>query len=188
MSLAPARRAVLWRLLGISGISGISGIGGIGIGIGIGGIGALGGCGFQLRGAAQLPFRTLYTNFPANSALGAEFKRTIRQQGDVKLVDVPDQAEARLDVDPEVREREIVAFSSTGRPREYQIRLRLRYRVLSGKGNPLTEPTDIALRRDITTTDSQLVAKQQEEVLLYREMQSDMVQQLIRRLAAVRMS
>jgi LPS-assembly lipoprotein len=150
------------------------------------GTASLSGCGFQLRVATQLPFRTLYTNFPATSALGVEFKRTIRQQGDITLVDTPDKADARLDVEPEIREKEIVAFSSTGRPREYQIRLRLRYRVLNGKGSPLTESTDIALRRDITTTDSQLIAKQQEEVLLYREMQSDMVLQLIRRLAAVR--
>lgn len=148
----------------------------------------LSGCGFALRGPAQMPFRSLYTNFAPGSSLGTEFARTLRQQGDVTLVATPDQADARLDVEPEVREKEIVAFSSTGTPREYQIRLRLRYRVLDGKGNPVTTTNEIALRRDVTTTDSQLIAKQQEEVLLYREMQTDLVQQLIRRLAAVRLS
>ena len=53
-------------------------------------------------------------------------------------------------------------------------------------GQPLLAPTEIVLRRDITSSDIEVVAKQQEEELLYREMQSDLVQQLLRRLAAIR--
>lgn len=146
----------------------------------------LGACGFQLRGSADMPFKTLYTSFAETSPLGAEFKRTFRQQGDAKLVDKPELAEARLEIQAETREKEIVAFSSTGRPREYQLRLKLFYRVTDAKSNELIPSSELTLTRDIITTDSQLVAKQQEEVLLYREMQSDMVQQLIRRLGTAK--
>ncbi|HQY27163.1 MAG TPA: LPS assembly lipoprotein LptE, partial [Burkholderiaceae bacterium] len=79
-----------------------------------------------------------------------------------------------------------VGFSSTGRPREYQLRLRFTFRVVDRDGQPLLPLTEIVLRRDITSSDVELVAKQQEEELLYREMQSDLVQQLLRRLAAIR--
>lgn len=146
----------------------------------------LAGCGFQLRGATDMPFKTLYTNFAETSQLGSEFKRTFRQQGDARIVPALAGAEAWLDIQGETRDKEIVAFSSTGRPREYQLRLRLLYRVLDAKSNELIPPSELVLRRDIITTDSQLVAKQQEEILLYREMQSDMVQQLVRRLATAK--
>jgi LPS-assembly lipoprotein len=86
----------------------------------------------------------------------------------------------------ELREKEVVGFSSTGRPREYQLRLRFVFRVIDRDSQPLLPPTEVVLRRDITSSDVELVAKQQEEEMLYREMQSDLVQQLLRRLAAIR--
>lgn len=148
---------------------------------------ALGGCGFQLRGSAQLPFETLYAGFLPTSALGGDFRRMVRVLGGTRLVDQPDQAQVRLDVLQELREKEIVGFSSTGRPREYQLRLRFSFKLTDvAKGTELIAPTEIVLRREITTTDTQVVAKEQEEALLHREMQTDMVQQLLRRLAAVR--
>jgi LPS-assembly lipoprotein len=144
------------------------------------------GCGFQLRRSAKLPFRTLYTNFSPVSAIGAELRRLIRVAEDTELVDDPEKAEARLEVLVEQRERDVVAFSSTGRPREYQLRLRFRFRVVDAQQRELLPPTELVLTRDITSTDIEVVAKQQEEELLYREMQSDLVQQLLRRLAAIK--
>lgn len=146
----------------------------------------LAGCGFQLRRSAALPFKTLYTGFAPSSAIGAEFRRLVRVAQDTRLVDEASQAEARLEVQEETREKEVVGFSSTGRPREYQLRLRFTFRVVDRDGAVLLAPTTIVLRRDITASDIDVVAKQQEEELLYKEMQSDLVQQLLRRLAAIR--
>lgn len=146
---------------------------------------ALAGCGFQLRGSADLPFRTLFAVFPPGSTTAAEFARMLRG-GSTRLVDRPQDAEARLDVLEERREKEIVGFSGTGRPREYQIRLVFTFRVVDAQENELMPATQLILRRDITTTDTQYVAKEQEEALLYRDMQRDLVQQLLRRLAAAR--
>jgi LPS-assembly lipoprotein len=145
------------------------------------------GCGFQLRGSAALPFRNLYTTFNRTSAVGAEFRRRVRIADNTRIVDDPAKADGRLDVLVEQREREVVAFSSTGRPREYQLRLRFAFRVTDGRGRELLPATEILLSRDITATDIEIVSKQQEEELLYREMQSDLVQQLLRRLAAIRL-
>ena len=71
-------------------------------------------CGFQLRGATDMPFKTLYTNFAETSQLGSEFKRTFRQQGDARIVPALAEADAWLDIQAETRDKEIVAFSSTG--------------------------------------------------------------------------
>lgn len=144
------------------------------------------GCGFQLRTSAALPFRTLYAEFPANSAVGAEFRRMVRVTGDTRLVERPEEAEARLLAYLELREKEIVGFTTSGRPREYQLRLRFGFRLLDDKQAELIPPTELLLRREVTTSDTELVAKELEEGLIYREMQTDLVQQLLRRLAAVK--
>lgn len=149
---------------------------------------AASGCGFQLRQSAKLPFATFYSGFAPGSATGVEFARQLRLAEGTRLVDRPDRAEGILDVLGELREKEIIAFSTTGRPAQYQLRLRLDFRVRDAKANVVVPDSTIVLRRDITASDTQIVSKQQEEVLLYREMQTDLVQQLMRRLAAVRRS
>ena len=42
------------------------------------------------------------------------------------------------------------------------------------------------LTRDVTFNDTEILAKEQEEQLLFRDMQTDMVQQIMRRLAAAK--
>ena len=144
------------------------------------------GCGFHLRGPAPLSFQTLYSGFAPNSQLGAEFRSMLRDAPDVRIVDRPQDAEVRLEVLHELREKEVVSFSSAGTPRQYQLRLRFAFRLVDASGAELIPVTELLQRREVTTTDVQLVAKEQEDVLVYREMQTDMVQQLLRRLAAVR--
>lgn len=144
------------------------------------------GCGFKLRESADIPFATLYTTFAPNSPVGAGFRRMLRVSGSTQLVESPAKADAMLEVLGETREKEITGFSIAGRPREYQIRLRFIFRLVDAKGVELLPPTTLLLRREITTNDTQIVAKEQEEQMLYREMQDDCVQQLLRRLAAIK--
>ena len=49
----------------------------------------------------------------------------------------------------------------------------------------LIAPTEILQQRDISFNESAVLAKEAEEGLLYRDMQNDIVQQIMRRLAAV---
>ena len=44
----------------------------------------------------------------------------------------------------------------------------------------------LTLKRDIGFNESQVIAKEAEEELLYRDMQSDLVQQILRRMSALR--
>lgn len=147
---------------------------------------ALAGCGFHLRGAADLPFRTLYLGVAPNSTLGTELRRNLRASSNTTLVEDASQAEARLEFLSEAREREVRTVNAKGEPLEYELRYRVRFRVHDGKGKDFIEPTEILLKRDITFNQSEVIAKQNEEGLLYRDMQSDLVQQLLRRLAAIK--
>lgn len=147
---------------------------------------SLSACGFQLRGNAQMPFRKLYSGFARGSAIGAELRSLIRVSSDTVIVDRIDEADAKLEVLFERREREIVAFTSTGRPREYQLRLRVSVRLVDARGLEWMPPNEMMLRRDITSSDIEVINRAQEEELLYREMESDYVQQLLRRLSALK--
>jgi LPS-assembly lipoprotein len=147
---------------------------------------AIAGCGFQLRGEQQLPFPTIFVNTPPNSALGATLSRQIRSGTHTQTVQQASEASAVLEILGEARDREILTLNAQGRAVEYKLTYRLRFRLHDGKGREYIAPTEMRAQRDISINDSQVLAKESEETLLYRDMQTDLVQQLLRRIAAVR--
>lgn len=142
-------------------------------------------CGFQLRGAAGLPFETLYLP-GATSGIALELKRNIQTGSATRVVDDAQAAEAQLLFSEETRAKEILALSSAGRVREYRLVYRVRFRVADAKGGEFLAPNTVTLTRDVTYDDAVALAKETEEQLLFRDMQADMVQQIIRRLGAAR--
>jgi LPS-assembly lipoprotein len=141
-------------------------------------------CGFRLRGERTLPFDTIYLGFPPNSALGAELARSIRAGSRTEVVDDRAKAQAILEVLNEAREREVLAVNAQGRTREYQLRLRFAFRVHDGKGGEFVPPSTVAIQRDIAFNEAQVLAREAEEAVMFREMGYDLVQQVLRRLAA----
>jgi LPS-assembly lipoprotein len=145
-------------------------------------------CGFQLRGSNgsyTMPFHSIYLTFPDTSALGTELKRNLRA-GDVVIADQPGQAEAQFVVLRENRGKSILSLNSLGRVREYLLTYTLSFAVRDPKGVELLSSTEITLRRNMAFDETQVLAKESEEALLYRDMQADLVQQIMRRLAALR--
>ncbi|RJG22213.1 LPS-assembly lipoprotein LptE [Massilia cavernae] len=149
---------------------------------------ALTACGFQLRGTGgqfNMPFQSIYLAFPETSPLGTELKRNLRG-GDTEVVAQPEKAQARFDVLSESRGKSILSLNSQGRVREYLLTYTLVFRVRDASGAELLGPTEINLKRPITFNETQVLAKESEEALLYRDMQTDLVQQILRRLAAIK--
>ena len=146
---------------------------------------ALAGCGFRLRGTAEVPFQTLYIP-DALTGIALDLKRNIQATTDAKVVEDAKSAEALLQFTHELREREILSLTAAGRVREYRLRYRVGFRVHDGKGNEFVPQSNLELTRDVSFNDAQVLAKEAEEQLLVRDMQSDMVQQILRRLAASR--
>jgi LPS-assembly lipoprotein len=143
----------------------------------------LAGCGFKLRGTAEVPFRTLYIP-GATGGIALDLKRNIQAGTDARVVDDPKQADAVLEFTQEAREKDILSLTGTGRVREFQLRYRVGFRVHDGRGGQYVAPSTIQLTRDVTFNDAEVLAKEAEEQLLFRDMQTDMVQQIMRRLAA----
>lgn len=142
-------------------------------------------CGFQLRGSTNLPFKSIYLGLADSSPLGNELKRYIRASGETEVVADPKAAEAVLEVLAEVRDKQVLSLNSQGRVREYVLIYRLNFRVTNNQQKELQPPTEIVIKRDIRFNESAALSKEAEEGLLYRDMQSDMVQQILRRLAAI---
>lgn len=144
----------------------------------------LAGCGFQLRGSATLPFNTLYVEAPRTSLFANQLRRVIGFGSQTRITNNPAEADATLQVVHELREKEILSLSAGGRVRELQLRYRVQYQVFDKDKKPLAPPGEIVLRRDYAFNDQEQLSKEAEEALLYRDMQTDAVQQLVRRLQA----
>ncbi|MDO4904689.1 MAG: LPS assembly lipoprotein LptE [Lautropia sp.] len=148
--------------------------------------GTAGGCGFRLRRSTSLPFQTLYTNLAPNGSIGLALRREMSHAEGSELVGNPKDAEIRLMILQETPEREVVAYSPEGRAREYELRLRVRFKALDAQGNDVIPDSEIVLRREISNADNQLTARSDEEAMLFRDMSTDMAHQLMWRLAAIR--
>ena len=146
-------------------------------------------CGFKLRGSVlgtNLPFKTIYLGVSDSSALGVELRRYIRSSGELQIVPNKEDAEAILDILSETRDKQILSLNSQGRVREYLLNYRVTIRVRDNKNVDLLPATQLALKRDISYNEEFVLAKESEEALLYRDMQSDLVQQILRRLSAIK--
>ena len=153
---------------------------------------ALTACGFRLRGAPQFAFRSLYVQAQPGSPLARELIRTLQGAGgDLVVLTAPaqlPQAEAILDVLSEQQERVVVGQNASGQVRELQLRLRIRFRLRTQDGTEVIPVTELLQQRDISYNETIALAKEAEEALLFRNMQTDLVQQLLRRLAAARLA
>ena len=143
-------------------------------------------CGFQLRGAYPLPFDKLYIALPETSELHAQLKRSISAGSNALIVDAQKDAQATLMIPSDTSTKNILSLSATGRAREFQLVRTFSFRLVDGKGRDWLPPSQIVVKRDITFTDDLVLSKEAEETLLWRDIQNDLVQQILRRLAAAK--
>jgi len=144
-------------------------------------------CGFQLRGTAQLPFDSVYVQAPSGSAFALQLKRAVESGTSTRVTDSPGDADVVLQILNELREKQILSLSGGGRVSEFLLRYRVSFRLTDRLNREHIPASEIVLRRDFTYNDDQALAKESEEASLYRNMQSDAVQQLLRRLQATRL-
>ncbi len=150
---------------------------------------SLAACGFQLRQTPEFAFKSIYTNVSPTSVLGIELKRHLRAMGNVDLITdaaLQKNAQVILDVLQELREKSVVGMNAAGQVREFQLRIRFKYRLRTPAGKEIIEETELLRQQDISFSESAVLSKEVEEAQLYRSMQNDIVQQLLRRLAAVK--
>ena len=147
----------------------------------------LAGCGFQLRGTAALPFNSMYVQAASTSVFAIQLKRAVVSGSGARITERPEQAEVILQILSELQEKQILSLTGGGRVSEYQLRYRVSFRLTDSKNREHIPTSEILLRRDYTYNDSQVLATESEEALLYRDMRTDAVSQLVRRLQAAKL-
>ena len=148
-------------------------------------IATLAACGFQLRGQTTLPFSSVFISTPGGSVVAAELKRELANIP-TKVMQTAIGAEAQLNIIEDRRDRQILSLSGAGRVREYELKLRVSYQLVDAKGGVFIPTSDIQLARILSYDDSRIIAKQQEEALLYQDMERDAVGQILRRMTAIK--
>ncbi|QEA12700.1 LPS assembly lipoprotein LptE [Comamonas flocculans] len=149
----------------------------------------LAGCGFHLRGAPEFAFSSLYLA-PGGTSLNQPLIRTLQGAGGGLLLHTDPgqqaQAEVVLELFGEQRSRTVVGMTTAGQVRELQLGLSVHFRLRDQRGGVWIGDTRLARTEDVSYSESVSLAKESEEALLYRNMQMDLVQQIVRRLAAVK--
>ena len=148
---------------------------------------ALAGCGFKLRSSQAFAFQTAAVT-PENA--GGVAGELTRYLGNAIRPVAPgagnEPPQVIVDILQELREKTVVGVNASGQVREFQLRIKVKFRLRTPQGVELIAPADITQQRDISFSESAVLAKEAEEALLYRDMQSDIVQQLLRRIASVK--
>ncbi len=141
-------------------------------------------CGFHLRGqgAFALPFQSLYVNSPNDySPFITQLKAAIATTG-VQVTETSEQAELTLDIVSEKQSKVILSLSGAGRVREYRLQYQISLRAFDAKQQDWLAAQEVNMQRDYSYDDTQVLAKEQEEALLYQDMRNEAVQQILRRL------
>ena len=147
---------------------------------------ALAGCGFELKRPPALNFSKIQlSGFASRSPLAAELKSRIDASTTTRVVEAGQGAQAVLQAINEAREKVVVAQTAANQIREFELRVRFSFRLLDPTGKVLIPDSEILQTRSLTYTESAALGKEQEEAFLYRGMQSDIVSQVLRRLASV---
>ena len=142
-------------------------------------------CGFHLRGASEFPFKTIYVSGSETTPFGASLRRNLKGQENARLVENEADAEVVLQIMAERPEKVILSLTVQGLVREYTLNSYLTFQVRDSHGKILLAPTTIVLHRVISYNENVVLSKASEETMLYKDMQADLVQQVVRRLSVL---
>jgi LPS-assembly lipoprotein len=146
----------------------------------------LAGCGFALRRAPELQFRTvMLKGFGPKSPLAQQLRTNINASRTTLAVEDISQAQVVFEALADARETSVAATTAAGQVRELQLRSRLQFRLQTVAGKELIPRTEILLSRTLSYNENAALAKEEEQQLLFRGMEADIVAQVMRRLAAI---
>lgn len=143
-------------------------------------------CGFQLRGAAELPpamATTMIRIDDPTTAFARNLSRRLEANG-VRVTGDAADAGAILDIPIARIRREAVSISGAARVREYRLNFDVAFRLVTPDGATLLDRQELTLARDYSFDEQEILASTREEEFLRDELYRAMVDQVIRRLEA----
>jgi len=113
-----------------------------------------------------------------------QMRRLLRGSG-TKVVDEPDQAEAKLILRNETQERRVLSVGTTGKVREYELHYGLLFEVRDKDGKLRLPQQAIDVKRDFSFDGTDVLGKEQEQQMLYDDLHHEAAAALLQRLQAI---
>ena len=146
----------------------------------------LAGCGFHLRGSADLPPAmsvTFITGVRPFGTLTDDFSAALRLRG-IKVTDREQYATAVLHITEDSTEKQVLSVDINGKVLEYQIRQSIRFSVTAADGHPVVAEQTVALSRDYIFSSTDVLGKQREEQVVRATLQENLVNLAMLRITA----
>ena len=138
-------------------------------------------CGYHLRGAYDLPKGMDKIYLEGGSPIFREQLDTVLKSSAGKLVASPDKANAVLRIYNENIERRTLSLSNTGRSNDLELAGHLEFDVLDSKNAMLVTREAIDFRKEYYNDQQAAMAKDNEEIVIRKEMYQQVVRQIINR-------
>jgi len=142
--------------------------------------GILAGCGFHLRGQSSLPFSSVWVE-AGDSSLKTGLQRHLQERG--KLAETREKAELVVVLTEQKHTKTILSLSGSGKVREYRLTQSLEMAALSPAGSERLPPATLQVGRDYSYSDTLTLAKEAEAAQLERDMEDELLRQVLRRLS-----
>ena len=140
-------------------------------------------CGFQLRGEPATGLKSLHV---PGGGVAQEIRRTLAG-GPTRVMTSSQGAEAVLRILHEGRDKTVHTITGAGRVYEFQLTLVVRYELLvHGREIAVIGPTEAIARRLITYSEAAPIAKEAEEQLLFKDMQVELADRILRQVTIAR--
>ena len=146
----------------------------------------LAGCGFHLRGSADLPSAMSLTYIKGIQPFGTladDFTAALRLRG-IKVIDSERYATAVLQITQNTTEKQVLSVDIHGNVLEYEIRQTIRFSVMTADGQPVVPEQSVALSRDYIFSSTDVLGKQREEQVVRATLQETLVNLAMLRISA----
>jgi LPS-assembly lipoprotein len=147
----------------------------------------LAGCGFRLRGSHQFSFNSIQLGFGRRSEIGNEVRRQLFASPGLQVVESEKDAQVVLEILEDSISRTASASTAAGQVREIAVHARLHFRLRTPDGRELLGVTQLGASQAISYNETYALGKESEEAEVLQDLRADLVMQLMRRLAAVKL-
>lgn len=146
----------------------------------------LGACGFQLRGAPELPAEmdVVYIQADDRFSLFVRELGRLLEGGDARVTRDRDEATAVFEVLRARSSTETLSVNLEGRPEELRVAYEIRFRVRAN-GETLVDEQELRLNRDIQADPDDTLGSRQEARRIAETLEEDIAQMVLMRIEAI---
>lgn len=138
-------------------------------------------CGYHLRGAYDLPKGMGYIFLEGGSPMLREQLDIALKSSSGHLVDSPEKASAIIRVFNDGIERRTLSLSGRGRSNDIELDAHLEFEVLDPASGALVRREPVNFRREYFNDQQDVIAKDNEETVIKKEMYQQVVRTIINR-------